>query len=424
MNTFRFLHTSDWQLGMPANFLGEDARARFSEARLAAVEELFEQARQHECEAIIVAGDVFDDNLLRPDVYRRAMDVLRRSPVPIYLLPGNHDPYDAASIYHGEEFKKLKEGSPSGAPVEVLHDRTPRVLRRQRAGSAECEQRVEILGAPLKTKKPHEDLVARAIQECEDRDAQAEPMGTEQGSTPLHAHNSRIRVLVGHGGVKAFGDVSDFSLINVKEAEAACRKRIVDYVALGDTHSAMKLGDDGTVYYSGAPEVTDFLEPTGGGENNSGKALIVHIEVSDDTAPAQVTVEEITVGKWEFVALEADINDFRDAEAFVSMVREKNNKRNSVVKYALAGTVDLHTYAWLEEQLEALAPGFARLYPRERLMNLHVMPGEEDLARMGDGGGYINIAVQELLERARAEDPAARDALGLLYRLHNGQHTA
>ena len=100
----RIVHTSDWQLGMRRRFLSAEAQSRFDESRLEAVEALLELAQERECDAIVVAGDVFDDNLLKPEIYGRAMDVLKRSTVPVFLLPGNHDPLDAASVYHREEF--------------------------------------------------------------------------------------------------------------------------------------------------------------------------------------------------------------------------------------------------------------------------------------------------------------------------------
>ena len=393
--TFRFLHTSDWQLGMPTKYLDQEARARFAEARLSAVERLFALAVERECEAIVVAGDVFDDNLLRPEVYRRAMDVLRRSPVPVFLLPGNHDPFDAASIYRKPEFAELAEGSGYGAAVEVLDDSTPRVVRDGEHG------RVEIVGAPLLTKKPNEDLVAKAITECAQRNDE----------------RADIRVLVGHGNVSSFGDVFDLSQIDVAAAERACVEGIIDYVALGDTHSAMELGTEGTVWYSGAPEVTAFLEPNGGGENNSGKALVVDITASDGSKAADVQVEEVQVGQWAFIALEAEINSREDAEAFVEKLNGLPNKRTTVAKYVLRGTVDLDTAAWMDEQLADVSLGFARLYARERLMDLHVVPEMDELAEANFGEGFVDAAARELLERAHNEEQAASDALRLLYRL-------
>ena len=121
----RILHTSDWQLGMKRRFLSSEAQSRFDESRLTAVEALLDLAEERQCDAIVVAGDVFDDNLLKPEIYGRAMDVLKRTKVPVFLLPGNHDPLDAASVYHREEFTEL-------ANVYVLRDSAPVAVARAR----------------------------------------------------------------------------------------------------------------------------------------------------------------------------------------------------------------------------------------------------------------------------------------------------
>ncbi len=116
-HTVRILHTSDWQLGMKRWFLGDEAGPRYQEARLAVIERMLRLAVDRSCDAVVVAGDVFDDNLVDSRTWRRAVDVLRASPVPVFLLPGNHDPYDPASIYRDPVFDGL---SPT---VRVLTDR-------------------------------------------------------------------------------------------------------------------------------------------------------------------------------------------------------------------------------------------------------------------------------------------------------------
>ena len=398
---FRFLHTSDWQLGMPAHFLGEESRIRFAEARLAAVEKVFAVATEQDCQAIVVAGDVFDDNLLQPDVYHRALEVLRRAPVPVFLLPGNHDPFDAASVYRKPEFAALGQSRPDGAPVTVLHDMEPVSV------SEALGESVQVVGAPLMSRKPSTDLVAQTLAHVEENYRSAAA--------------GQIRVLVGHGNVASFGDSFNLSEISVEGAGEACARRVVDYVALGDTHSTTKLHDAGSVWYSGAHEVTDYLQPNGGGETHSGYALVVDITVNTDdaAAPATVKVTEHRTGQWAFVALEADVNSREDAEDFVERLRAVENKRHTAVKYALRGTIDLTTSGWLEEQVEELAPAFATLYERSRLMDLHVAPGEEELSTMDVGGGFMHTAAEELAERAGEKDAVASDALRLLFRLNS-----
>ena len=91
----KFLHTADWQLGMTRHFLDGDAQARYSAARRDAVAALGALARQTGADFVVVAGDVFDANQLAPMVISQSLEAIRAIGVPVYLLPGNHDPLDA-----------------------------------------------------------------------------------------------------------------------------------------------------------------------------------------------------------------------------------------------------------------------------------------------------------------------------------------
>ncbi len=389
-HTARILHTSDWQLGMDRWFLGDEAGPRYREARLSVIERLLALAAERDCSAVVVAGDVFDDNLVDDRTWRRAVDILRGATVPVYLLPGNHDPYDPASIYRSPVFGDL-------APtVQVLTDTVPRPVPGTPA---------EIVGAPLLSKYMSSDPVAGALRALRDRD----------GDTPP---GDRIRVLVGHGATSSRSSTGDPAVIDVEAAAAACRDRTVDVVALGDTHSATRLHPDGTVWYSGSPEPTDFREEDGGGEGRSGMVLVTEIRVDPaaPTAPATVEVDEIPVGQWHFLALAATVDSDDDLTAWVERLEALPDKRTTVVKYALTGSVDLATGARLDREMARLAPSFAALYERESRMDLHTVPADAELAD-ADWPGAVGDAARDLADRTRAGDDTARDALRLLYRL-------
>ncbi|WP_420098833.1 metallophosphoesterase family protein [Corynebacterium sp.] len=411
---FRFLHTSDWQLGMDRWFLGAEAGPRYREARLAAVERLLSVAQDRHCAAVVVAGDVFDDNLVDPVTWRRAVDILRRSPVPVFLLPGNHDPYDAASVYRSREFDDL-------APtVQVLTDSSPRTV----PGLPEETPSAQIIGAPLLSKYMSSDPVAAALS-------------GESGGDAGDIDRARVRILVGHGASESRTSDDDPAVIDVAAAAEACRAGTIDMLALGDTHSVTSLHPDGTVWYSGSPEVTDFLEEGGGGESRSGYALVVDVRpaggdtVGGPVGPSDVQVEEVRTGRWRFLALSAHINNRDDVTEWVARLDGLPDKRTTVVKYALTGSVDLSTAAALDEEHDRIAPAFAALYPRRRLMDLHVVPGDEELAD-ADWPGVVGVAARDLVARLdrgdgidRGDgvdnvphtDTTARDALRLLYRL-------
>ena len=58
----RFMHTSDWQLGVTRQFLNDDSQARWAEARFEGVRNLGRIAKEEGCEFIVVAGDIFESN--------------------------------------------------------------------------------------------------------------------------------------------------------------------------------------------------------------------------------------------------------------------------------------------------------------------------------------------------------------------------
>jgi DNA repair exonuclease SbcCD nuclease subunit len=95
----RFIHTADWQLGMTRHFLNADAQPRYSAARRDAVSALGELAAEVAAEFVVVAGDVFEHNQLDPRVVSQSLEAMRSIGVPVFLLPGNHDPLDASSVY-------------------------------------------------------------------------------------------------------------------------------------------------------------------------------------------------------------------------------------------------------------------------------------------------------------------------------------
>jgi DNA repair exonuclease SbcCD nuclease subunit len=95
----RFVHTADWQLGMTRYFLNGEAQPRYSAARREVVTGLRALADESAAEFVVVAGDVFEHNQLAPRVVSQSLEAIRAIGVPVYLLPGNHDPLDASSVY-------------------------------------------------------------------------------------------------------------------------------------------------------------------------------------------------------------------------------------------------------------------------------------------------------------------------------------
>src|SRR4030042_6452228 len=135
----RFLHTSDWQLGMTRHFLSEGAQERYSQARFDAIRTIGRVAKDEKCQFMLVCGDAFESNQVDRKTVARALEALKDVPVPVYILPGNHDPLNAASVYRSSVFIERRP-----AHVHVIESATPLEV-------AEC---VELMGAPWMSKRP------------------------------------------------------------------------------------------------------------------------------------------------------------------------------------------------------------------------------------------------------------------------------
>lgn len=370
----RFLHTADWQLGMTRHFLDADAQARFTDARLDAISRLGAVAAERDAEFVVVCGDVFEDNRLAPAVVARSLDRIAAIGCPVYLLPGNHDPLDAASIYTSEVFARHR-------PANVVVLAGP--------GVHEVRPGVELLAAPWFSKHPAGDPLTEAVAA-----ATAPAAGV-------------IRIAVGHGGTLPVG-ARDQRLIDVAALSERITAGELRYVALGDRHSVTEVAPG--VWYSGAPEVTNFDHK----ETDSGSVLVVDVP---DEGPARV--ERARVGTWRFASREFPLTAERDVDAAVGALAALPDKDRTVVKVGFTGTVGLAAKARLDAEIEALRARFAAIELWERKTDLAVLPGEEELDALELTGPAADAA-QELLGVARSGGERAADASGalaLLYRL-------
>jgi DNA repair exonuclease SbcCD nuclease subunit len=379
----KFLHTADWQLGMTRHFLGEDAQARYSAARRDAVAALGAVAAETEAQFVVVAGDVFEHNQLAPEVISKSLAAMRGIGVPVYLLPGNHDPLDAASVYTSALF---------------IEERPDNVTVLDRAGVWEVRPGVEIVAAPWRSKRPTTDRAAEVLADL--------------------PADGTVRILVAHGTVDDidYSDPDNAAQISMAGLTAALDRSAVHYVALGDKHSRTPVGDGDRSWYSGSPEVTNYDDK----EPDPGHVLVVDI---DDTNPAHpVTVESRTVGRWRFLTRRRDLNSAGDVAGLAAMLDALPDKERTVVRLTLVGTLTVTDRAALDACLDRYSRLFASVRTWERHTDLAVMPADDEFDDLGISG-FAAEAVDELVQTARGngdDADTARGALALLMRLRQG----
>lgn len=369
----RVLATADWQLGMPAAFLDDEARPRFAQARLDAVKMIGEIVRDQQVDLVVVGGDVFDSNQLDRSVVARAFDALRAIDAPVHLLPGNHDPLDAASIYRSRAFL---DGCP--AHVRVLDE----------PGAHEVAPGVDVVAAPWFSKAPLSDLVADALAD-------------------LEPAPDRIRILVGHGDLLGV-DRTDPKLISRSTLESALQTRLIDIAVLGDRHSLTEIAP--RLWYPGTPEVTRQVE------TDPGHVLVFDI----DETSREVEVSAVRVGRWAFVTHEAHLAGDADLADLADWVQAHPDKDTTWLRLQLVGTLTVGQRARLEAIVADAADRFATVTFWDRHTDLVVRPDDDEFGDLGLTG-FAAEAVDDLtamLDGPRADE--ARDALGLLYRLAGG----
>jgi DNA repair exonuclease SbcCD nuclease subunit len=375
----RFLHTADWQLGMTRHFLNGEAQPRYSAARRDAVAGLGAVAAEVGAEFVVVAGDVFEHNQLAPRDVSQSLEAMRAIGVPVYLLPGNHDPLDASSVYTSALFAA---------------ERPDNVVVLDRTGAHQVRPGLEIIAAPWRSKRPTTDLLGEVLEGL--------------------AADGVTRVVVGHGGMDLFEPDRDKpSLIRLATVEAALARGAVHYVALGDKHSRTKVGSTGRIWYSGSQEVTnyDHIEP------DPGHVLVVDVDEQD---PARaVSVEGRRVGRWRFLTLRLSVDNVRDVVDLDINLDQLPDKERTVVQIALTGTLTVTDKAALDACLDKYARLFAALGTWDKETHVAVVPADGEFDDLGIGG-FAAAAVDELVATARADSAQADDAraaLGLLLRL-------
>jgi DNA repair exonuclease SbcCD nuclease subunit len=285
----KLLHTADWHLGKRFPSFPEADETRLTRARLDVLDKILKVAEQRTVDAVLCAGDLFDEPNPDRDWWEPVASKLTSWPakIPVFLLPGNHDPIQPTSVY--ERNHPFRRALPSWVHVIDNDDFT----------------------FALK------DMAVLHARPCRSRAGQDDPAlalpAREEGDT-------RIRIGMVHGSTFDAADCQT----NFPIAKDAAAKRGFDYLAIGDTHSFREVppGARPPVVYPGAPESTSFDEP------ESGNVIAVFVSRS-----RRVTLvpERVAYWRWEERHAQslADLRDLRTEQLGRTVLRLIVNARMS-----------------------------------------------------------------------------------------------
>ncbi len=358
----KFLHTADWQMGRVFSRFDTDDGAALAEARYTAIEGLAELAIEQGCDAVLVAGDVFDAQTVSDRTIRRVFNAMAGFAGPWVLLPGNHDAALVESVW--TRAQRL-----NAVPSNVL-------LALESGIILLSEQGIAVLAAPLTQRHTYSDLT-------EAFDTMATPAGL-------------IRVGLAHGSVQGIlpEEVDATNPIAPDRTERAH----LDYLALGDWHGLKEVNE--RTWYSGTPEPERFRN------NDAGFALIVEIAEPG----ARPTVSRYDTAKYRWHQWREQLSVASDLDELLK--RLDGLPETSVIDCRLEGTITLVDDQRLTEAL-SIAEARYRSVSCDRA-SLQLEPTDEDIATL-HADGYLGEAIHELRALQRGDNPAAaRDALGIL----------
>lgn len=362
----KFLHTADWQMGRTYSRFDTEDGAALVEARYEAIERLAALATEHGCDAVLVAGDVFDAQTVSDRTIRRVFNATRGFNGPWVMLPGNHDAALAESVW--TRARRLN------AVPDNVH------LALESGIVPLPEQGMVVLAGPLTQRHTYGDLT--------------QPFDSIETAPNL------LRIGLGHGSVQGVlpDDIDSTNPIAPNRTETAK----LDYLALGDWHGVKEINQ--RTWYSGTHEPERFRN------NDAGYVLIVDIE--QPGATPTVTRHETARYQW---------HQWRESLSVPSDLDELLNRINelpeaSVLDLKLDGTLTLAGDQKLTDAL-SIAEAKYRSVTCDRA-GLQLEPTEDDIAAL-HADGYLGEVVQELREgqqAVNADDDAevARDALAIL----------
>lgn len=362
--TIRLLHTADLQIGKTFGQFPSEIACALRTARVDTLRQIALLAQDRSVDAVLVAGDCFDDIAISDETLRRFKVALEPYVGTWIILPGNHDPAIAESPW-----TRLRRLS---LPCNVIIADEPKPIP--------IGDGAVVLPAPLRRRRDAADL-------------------TEWFDTAITG-DGIVRIGLAHGSVREFlPEACDAA--NPVALRRAERARL-DYLALGDWHGRLQVSE--RTWYSGTPEPDRFQV------NEPGYVLDVRIEASGSIP----LVEAVAVAKYRWMRRAVEIIPCgAEAIRHAFVVEEKERL---ILRVDLQGTIDLATRASVDEVIADLR---ARVFHLEvDQSGLTAEPTEDDLDAI-DTAGFVRGAIDGLRQKLEGLDAdTARRALALLYGIH------
>ncbi len=246
MMKLRVLQTSDWHLGagvLPAGHGFDDSiRKTREEEEEQLLDRIVRIAKEENVELVLLPGDLWDQEVIAFSLARKVISALGSlSPIPVILLPGNHDFLGRDSFYREEAASRF------GAvwPENVTVVRSTEFVSFRRPELADVGFTAKATGANVRV---------------DDRELRNPPPKSAAKINILLYHGSRL-----HAGLEA---TLNRGKLTAPFTDEELLSAGFDYVALGHYHTFSTVQDEQGVIraaYSGEPFARDFASDSAKG---------------------------------------------------------------------------------------------------------------------------------------------------------------
>lgn len=271
---YRILHTADWHIGVQPMAVST-RHQDYQQRRFEAAERAVALAKAEKVDAVVIAGDLFHRSSVSPALLHSTIRLLNRfAPLPVYLIPGNHDPLGKGNVWDSNVWDDAREHihvCPESAEVEVNDD-------------------VALYPCPLSQQRSGADPTAWIPER--DRD------------------DRRIRIGLAHGSLQVRPDITDFP-IPVDRAEESG----LTYLALGHYHSGWATG---RTAYSGGIEAATYKDAVGS---------VRIIDFNEGLSDPHTIVRDCGLLRWTAIAHQCNtVEDVRSLSRTIDGLGERRNQ--------------------------------------------------------------------------------------------------
>jgi len=390
----RFLHIADVHIGFRVTRFDEPVASKLREARFQALDNAIRVAEDWQADFILIAGDLFDDNGVSLTDAQRAFSMLAGRSMPVYILPGNHDPYCAGSVWQRRPWAQTE-----GTSIHLLSVPEPVVL----------DNGVALLPCPVTRKRSAYDPTAW--------------IGSAKTASGC------ILVGLAHGSVMDRQPLPEDDHPIPPDAPLA---RGLDYLALGHWHEHKPFRTDGAIRmaYPGTSEQMGFVsggldvgwrayspDPMGGEFIGGSKGSALLVALGERGAPP--VVEQVDIGHYAWLEESANVTDESFGDFFSAMAR-RGDKERHLLRLTLSGVLSVENMVAIEGFRNMLS---RYLYCELNTDDLHIRPDAGAIADVV-GGGLLGDVWKRLESLAEAAPPERRRvteaAMLVLYQLAKG----